>query len=58
MGKPSPNGITNHRFDPITNICTKCGVYRYRKPYVGDSYNLKLINRFENYYSIDGINFT
>ena len=47
-----------HRFDPITNKCSLCGVTKRTIPFVGDGYNRTIYMRFKTEYSSDGINFS
>ena len=35
-----------HKFDPILDKCTICGVLKKKEPYVGNGYNAMLKNKF------------
>lgn len=42
-----------HKFDPILDKCTICGVLKKKEPYVGSGYNAMLKNKFTIFYSVD-----
>ena len=42
-----------HKFDPILDKCTICGVLKKKEPYVGNGYNPMLKNKFTTFYSSD-----
>ena len=42
-----------HKFDPLLDKCTICGVLKKKESYVGNGYNAMLKNKFTTFYSSD-----
>jgi len=53
----SNKGRIYHKFDPITETCTVCGVIKRNVYLVGSGYNPNLKKMMGSEYSINGINF-